>query len=80
MSKQLNNSVVSYSVGLTLNIGNYESIKFQIGIEKSCLPNEEQQTYTELTKQVEKLAKAKAKSFRNQFNLSTGAKNILLKG
>lgn len=59
-----NGSKVIYSVGVTLNIGNYESVRMQVGLERSCLEEDEDKVFEKVFNKVEKLAKKKIEQFR----------------
>lgn len=64
--------VVSYSLGATINIGNYESLKVNIGLSVPVTdPKNIPKAYKKVIAQVEKLLEKKVDEYSKKHNLQS---------
>lgn len=57
-------AIVKYSLGATVNTGNYENLKVKVGLEEECDLKDVKKTYENVCKYVKKMLKENIKELR----------------
>ena len=57
---------VSYSITRTINLGNYESVKVQVGLETQCDSAHKDETYNQIKDWVDGQIEEETNGWRNQ--------------
>lgn len=70
--------IISFSAGATLNIGNYQSVKVNLGLSVPVYDAKKiDETYLKIVKKIEKLLDMKVEEYTQKYSMDT-ADEILL--